>query len=133
MELAEGLRGLITLETPSKSATRQPAPSDASDELAWLEEVRRLAIIYFGSRDITEQSAEKAADYADQAARIERHLAGLESHRILGTFERTSNLQDRVARMLNRQLKAYREFQAARQTASTYAEDNPRNEPNPNM
>ena len=44
-----------------------------------------------------------------------RRLAGLESRRILDTFERTISLQDRVGQMLNRQLKAYRELQAARQ------------------
>jgi hypothetical protein len=108
-------------------------PPDGSDSAAWCKEIRRLASVYFDGDDVIDQVFDEADKHQDTAAREERRLAGIESRRLLETFDKTTSLQDRIARRINRQLTAYRELQASHRPNLEPQTTEPRNEPNPNM
>jgi hypothetical protein len=132
-EIAKGLhrriKGLRRLPPPSIDDT---LTGDDTIE-AWRDEICRLASIAFKDHgDAMAQTLALRQHYGRAADRERRRIAGVEAQRLLGTFDKTTKLQDRVARMISQQLKSYRELQASRPTNDS-RDENPRNDPNPNM
>ena len=122
---------------PLRPAINPQLTGDASVE-AWRDELCRLAdIVYDSHDDARAQTSALRIQHGRAADRLYREIAGGEARRLVNAFDKALNLQDRVGRMIARDLKTYRELQASRphtSTACVAAEDEPpRNEANPNM
>ena len=98
---------------------------------AWRDALCGMAdIIYEDHKDARAKIWVLRTENGRAAERLRREIAGIEAHRLVNAFDKALNLQDRVGRMIARDLKTYRELQASRPPTDRGAEEEPRNEPN---
>lgn len=97
---------------------------------AWRELVCEMVIRIYGDYDTARSKIMAQREHQlREADRLRREIAGSEARRLVQSFSTINDLQDRVGRMITRDLKAYRDLQADRLRREADTID-PRNEPN---
>lgn len=120
----------LNITPPAQANSDDPAVQAGHDRAELLRILRAIHGDLDKAYDAVMSELDQMADRADAETRT---IRGIEAHKLLKTFEKATGLQDRVARSIARDLKAYRDLRALEaQLADPTEGDEPRNEPNLN-
>ena len=100
---------------------------------AWRDQLCEMADrVYSDQGEACHKILTLRQKHARAADRMRREIAGSEARRLIDAFSKITDLQDRVGRMIARDLKAYRDLQTSQPRPDNDNHDS-RNEPNPTI